>query len=102
MDLGGETYDLYEMWHELRGYREVLLKLRSASDADSDPEPDTALRAAADPAGAAAFYAADPAGAAAFYAADSAGTAAAAIPGSADAAADTECFVLRYSAGEEK
>ena len=91
MDLGGETYDLYEMWHELRGYREVLLKLRSASDADSDPEPDTTLRAAADSAGAAAFCAAD-----------SAGTAAAAIPGSADAASDTECFVLRYSAGEEK
>ena len=101
MDLGGETYDLYEMWHELRGYREVLLKLRSASDADSDSEPDTTLRAA-DPAGTAAFCAADSAGTAAFYAADSAGTAAAAIPGSADAAADTECFVLRYSAGEEK
>ena len=91
MDLGGETYDLYEMWHELSGYREVLLKLRSTSDADSDSEPDPALRATADPAGAAAFCAADPAGAAA-----------AAIPGSADAAADTECFVLRYSAGEEK
>ena len=89
MDLGGETYDLYEMWHELRGYREVLLKLRSASDADSDPEPDPALRATADPA--TAIRAADPAGAAA-----------AAIPGSADAASDTECFVLRYSAGEEK
>lgn len=91
MDLGGETYDLYEMWHELRGYREVLLKLRSASDADSDSEPDTTLCAAADPAGDAAFCAAD-----------SAGTATAAVPGSADGGPDAEPELLRDSAGEEK